>query len=233
MKITHILVLLLLACPAALMAQTQLSIDEFETKLKTSGTAQLLDVRTPEEYTEGHLKNSRNINYKSADFKEKVSKLDKSKPVFVYCLSGGRSASAANVLHENGFTEVYDMKGGYIKWSSSGKAVEKPKSTTEKGLNTAQFNKIITSEKVVLIDFYAKWCAPCVKMLPTVMKLKEEYKGKAKIDTISYDQNKALAQKLGVDEIPGFLLYKDGKLVKRQSGYLSENEFKKLLDANL
>jgi len=100
-------------------------------------------------------------------------------------------------------------------------------------MSNAEFNKIINSEKVVLIDIHAKWCPPCVKMLPTVTKLQKEYAGKAKIETIAFDPNKALVKELGIDEIPAFLLYKNGKLVTRKNGFMEEKEFRALLDAQL
>lgn len=233
MKITHILTAVLLSLPFALHAQKQLTTDEFEKQLAKSGQAQVLDVRTPEEYNEGHLKKAANIDYKSPDFKEKIAKLDKSKPVYVYCLSGGRSAAAATALHESGFREVYDMQGGYLKWNTSGKAVEGDNKSGAKGMSSSEFNKIINSEKVVLVDIHAKWCPPCVKMLPTVTKLQKEYAGKAKIETIAYDPNKALVKQLGVTEIPAFLLYKNGKLVSRKNGFMEEQAFRALLDEQL
>jgi thioredoxin 1 len=214
-------------------AQTQLSADEFASKLPDSQQVQLIDVRTPAEYQDGHLKNSKNLDYKSANFKEEIQDLDKTKPVFVYCLSGGRSALASKALIENGFSEVYELKGGYLKWASSGKKVEGSEGKSVKGMNMADFNKLTASNSVVLVDFYAKWCAPCIKMLPTVTKLKAEYQGKAKIETIDYDANKGLAKELGIDEIPAFLLYKDGKLITRKNGMMEEKDFRNLLESSL
>jgi thioredoxin 1 len=213
------------------IAQTKLSPEEFEKKLNATKQGQLLDVRTPGEYKDGHLKNAQNIDYKSEAFKEQLSKLDKTKPVFVYCLGGVRSAAAANVLHESGFTEVYDMTGGYLKWTSADKPVEGANQTAANAMSMTDFNKMVSQDGTVLVDFYAKWCGSCVKMLPVIHKLTDEYNGKAKIQTINYDENKALAKQMGIDEIPAFLLYQDGKLVKRISGELSETEFRKLLDS--
>src|SRR4030095_13344270 len=68
------------------------AIDTFEKKLAVP-KPQLIDVRTREEYAEGHLKNAKNINFNSADFTERVAKLDKTKPVLVYCKAGGRSSA--------------------------------------------------------------------------------------------------------------------------------------------
>nr|WP_295929192.1 rhodanese-like domain-containing protein [uncultured Dyadobacter sp.] len=233
MKITRISTLLFLASALTFQALAQVSMEEFENKLSKNKDAQLLDVRTPEEYEEGHLRNADNVDFKSTDFKDKITKLDKSKPVFVYCLSGGRSAAAASVLRENGFSEVYDMKGGYLKWNTSGKTVEGANKSGVPGLSPTEFNKIINSEQIVLVDFYAKWCLPCVKMLPTITKLQTEYQGKAKIEMVSYDPNKALARELGIDEIPAFLLYKNGKLVMRRNGFMEEKNFRELLGSSL
>ena len=235
MKTILILFAGLLLATSATWAQTQLSVDDFQKKLNTTRQAQLVDVRTPDEYSQGHLEKAENIDYKNAAFSEQVQKLDKNKPVFVYCLSGGRSAAAAKMLHEKGFTDVYEMQGGFMKWTSSGKLIDAPKEAlaTNKGMSSADFKKLTSSEKLVMVDFYAPWCAPCIKMLPTVHKLAEEYKSKATIETIHYDQNKALAKELSIDEIPAFLFYKNGKLLLRKNGLMEEAEFRKLIESNL
>ena len=75
--------------------------------------AVLLDVRTPEEYSLGHLEGSMNINWYDNDFKDKVAVLERSKTVYVYCKAGGRSAKAATMLREMGFKDVVNLEGGY------------------------------------------------------------------------------------------------------------------------
>lgn len=81
---------------------------------------QLVDVRTKEEYDVSHLKSAQNICVTSDDFEEKVQELDKEKPVYVYCKKGGRSAKAASILKEMGFTKVYDLQGGLTSWQEEG-----------------------------------------------------------------------------------------------------------------
>ena len=81
---------------------------------------QLVDVRTEDEYNVSHLKSAQNICVTSNDFKEKVKTLDKKKPVYVYCKKGGRSAKAAAILKEMGFTKVYDLQGGLTSWQEEG-----------------------------------------------------------------------------------------------------------------
>ncbi|WKZ60187.1 MAG: rhodanese-like domain-containing protein [Cyclobacteriaceae bacterium] len=102
-----------------------LSVDAFEQKLNATPEKIILDVRTDEEYAQGKMKNATQIDYYQRDFKTEVAKLDKTKPVFVYCASGVRSNSAAKILKQQGFTEVYDLKGGLNAWARSGKPVVK------------------------------------------------------------------------------------------------------------
>ena len=81
---------------------------------------QIVDVRTPEEFGASHLKDAQNICVTEDDFKEKIKSLDKNKPVYVYCKKGGRSAKAAEILAEMGFTEIYDLQGGITAWDLEG-----------------------------------------------------------------------------------------------------------------
>ena len=79
-------------------------------------TIQLIDVRTPEENEEGTIQGAENMNCLDDDFMEKVAQLDKSKPVYLFCKRGGRSAKSAQRLAEAGFTKVYDLQGGITAW---------------------------------------------------------------------------------------------------------------------
>lgn len=76
--------------------KTNLSATEFANKMKELPNATIIDVRTPAEFSKGHLANANNYDWNGNEFDKQVAPLDKSKPVFVYCLSGGRSSSAAN-----------------------------------------------------------------------------------------------------------------------------------------
>ncbi|HJR99879.1 MAG TPA: rhodanese-like domain-containing protein [Flavobacterium sp.] len=96
----------------------------FEQKMKEEGV-QLIDVRTPSEYAEGHLANAVNININDSDFKAKIEVLDKTKPILVYCKSGGRSGRACSQLKEMGFTTITDLDGGITDWKAHEKPIEK------------------------------------------------------------------------------------------------------------
>lgn len=216
-------------------AQTVLITQDFDQKLSATPEGQLVDVRTPGEYAQGHLTNSQNMDVRDPVFVQKLATLDKDKPVFVYCLSGARSDQAAKLMVKNGFKEIYEMQGGFLKWSAANMPFEKDENaaTVPAGMSEESFQKLIASDQPVLIDFYAPWCTPCKQMMPTIEKLTKEYAGKVTIKTINYDENKALAQSLKVDEIPVFLLYKNGKLLWRGMGLMPEKEFREVIEGNM
>ncbi|UOK43860.1 MULTISPECIES: thioredoxin domain-containing protein [Flavobacterium] len=227
MKTIKILAILTIAlffsnCSKGQNAET-ISVADFETKLSATENAQLLDVRTVGEYTEGHLDKAKNIDWNGNSFETEVQKLDKSKPVFVYCLVGGRSKKAADKLKDMGFTTVYNMDGGYMKWSE---AHPKSQKIADAGMTKTDYEKLIASDKTVVIDFYAEWCGPCKKMAPYLTKMEKEYQGKAKIIRVDADKNKALFNELGYQELPVVIVFKDGKETWKKKGFVSEEELK-------
>lgn len=78
---------------------------------------QLVDARTPAEFSAGSIEGAQNIDVKSSEFRTMAAKLDKKRPVAVYCLSGIRSARAAGILQEMGFKKIYNLDGGYTAWT--------------------------------------------------------------------------------------------------------------------
>ncbi len=82
----------------------------------TNPEIQLIDVRTLKEYEGGHIANATLIDYFSSNFKETLLTLDKEKPLYLYCKSGGRSGKASKILAKLGFKEIYDLNGGYKAW---------------------------------------------------------------------------------------------------------------------
>ena len=89
---------------------------EFSEKIKLTDGAVIIDVRTPGEFSEGHIPHAVNIDWLGSDFDFRLGKLDTSKPVFVYCLSGRRSASAVDRMLKLGFKIIYELDGGILKW---------------------------------------------------------------------------------------------------------------------
>ena len=126
-----IVVVLLASCGVANSQKGKLLTPEvFEKMLHETPEAQVIDVRTPEEFNDGHLKNALNMNVNSKDFENRAPYLDKTKPLFVYCYSGGRSAKACEYFEKMGFKVIYDMEGGYSAWTDANLPVEGKKADT-------------------------------------------------------------------------------------------------------
>ncbi len=85
-------------------------------KLLDQKDVQLVDVRTPEEYKSGNIPGAQNIDFNSPTFDEDISKLDKTKPVILYCKAGGRSAKCSQKLRKAGFIKIYELEGGITQW---------------------------------------------------------------------------------------------------------------------
>lgn len=98
-------------------AQAVISLVPPEDFSKIDIDAQLIDVRQPSEFASGHLENAVNMNLYASDFEKRILTLDKNKEVYLYCLTGKRSASAARKLKKMGFVKVYDLKGGILSWN--------------------------------------------------------------------------------------------------------------------
>lgn len=92
-----------------------LSPEEFKNQINNK-KVQLIDVRTSREYSAGHIQGAKNIDFYSGDFSNKFNKLDKNKPVYIYCRTGARSRHASGKLVDLGFQEIYDLKGGIVRW---------------------------------------------------------------------------------------------------------------------
>lgn len=94
----------------------RLSREEFKTKI-AGKKIQLVDVRTAGEFQMGHIKSALNLDFfNQTAFRSGVEKLKKEEAVYVYCRSGNRSQSAAGLMAKMGFTEIYDLKNGYMNW---------------------------------------------------------------------------------------------------------------------
>ena len=80
----------------------------------------IIDVRTSEEFAEGHIENAININFRSENFRGEIDRLDRDKTYLLHCRSGSRSSSALNVMKELNFIKIYHMTGGIIEWTEEG-----------------------------------------------------------------------------------------------------------------
>ena len=207
----------------------QVDAKTFSEKIHEQNNPVILDVRTPQEFGGGYIAGAINIDYNSLEFSQKVNKLDKDETVFVYCLSGGRSSSAANDMRRNGFKNVVELKGGILKWNAAGLDVAAGSGDAKTSMSVDDFKKMVTADVPVLVDFYAPWCAPCRKMSPMLEELSKENEGKIKVLKINIDEHKQLAEEMGVTEIPIFTVYKNGNETARVKGLQTKEELLKIL----
>lgn len=120
MKIFGYLLVIFIALTACTPSRSQhitmLNPTEFQEAV-ASGDVQLVDVRTQREFAQGHIPGALQIDYmQRSTFYEQFEYLDKEKPVYIYCLHGPRSRGAARILEDMGFTQIYDLRGGYQAW---------------------------------------------------------------------------------------------------------------------
>ncbi|WP_237276555.1 rhodanese-like domain-containing protein [Tenacibaculum ovolyticum] len=112
---------IIMSCTSKENVVKDITIDDLQLILKANKNIQLLDVRTPEECAKGTIENAIEINVTDDTFKSIIlEKLDKTKTVYVYCRSGGRSKIASDMLLKEGFNP-YNVLGGYLEWKEKNK----------------------------------------------------------------------------------------------------------------
>ena len=206
-------------------AQTKnsLNADEFEKEITTKQNIQILDVRTPGEYFSGHIKYALQADWNDKkEFERRISFVDRNKPVYVYCLAGGRSAAAADKMRKMGFENVYELKGGTNAWRAANKPLEG--SSNEKQMTIAELNAAIAGSKTVLVDFGAEWCPPCIKMKPVLNDLVAKNKGKFTLLKVDGGRDQDILKEYKVTDLPVFIIFKNGKQVWRKDGIADEKE---------
>ncbi len=201
----------------------------FAEKINELSSAPVIDVRTAGEFADGHLLKAKNIDWEGSNFEGGINELNKENPVFVYCLSGARSHSAAERMRSLGFKTVYELSGGIMKWRAANLPEENPNNT---GMTTDEFNQLLNTDKKVLIDFYADWCGPCKKMAPYLEAMKTEMANSVVIIRINADKNQSLAKSLKVDALPALFLYKNKQSTWKHTGFIEKEELVKSIQAN-
>ncbi len=209
-----------------------LTAEDFLAKLNQEKNALVVDVRTAEEFTKNKITRAVNYDWNNGDFKNAATGWDKQSPVFVYCLSGGRSIKAAAYLRENGFTNIYELEGGLLTLNN--KNVPKTDAdANQSGLTMAQYQQLLKKNKLVLVDFYAEWCGPCKKLEPHLASLAKKYKDQVEVIRIDVDKNPQLAAALQINAIPDLRLYKNQTTAWQGKGYMNERQLEKLVKEKL
>ncbi len=184
---------------------------------------QLLDVRTAAEYKSGHIKNSLQADWNDkTQFSDRIQFVDKDKPVYIYCLAGGRSTAAADWMRKNGFTRVVELSGGINAWKKAEMPLEGM--TDEKQMTVEEYLAAIPKDKTTLVDFGAAWCPPCIKMEPVLNELKQTKGLDFKFIKMDGGIQTTVMAALNIEPIPFFIIYKNGKEVWRKQGIVPKEE---------
>lgn len=213
------------ACHQA-QGQQKLDPEEFQkkwTEAGTAGTGILLDVRTPEEFTQGAINGAVNMDFRNVNFDSISGTLDKSKTIFVYCAAGGRSESAADLLRQKGFKNVFDLKGGIISWEGSGKPLSNARPKARE-FTAADFDEAIMGDKLVLVDFFTTWCGPCKLMAPDIERIKIEMADKVIVIKVDCEAYPDLATRYQVSGYPTVSFFRKGQVLRALFGRQSYDE---------
>ena len=187
--------------------------------------AQILDVRTAGEYQSGHIANALQANWLDPkEFKNRTQHLDKSKMIYIYCQSGGRSASAQAALMEAGF-KVVNLEGGMSNWRMQQMPVEGVGNTVQ--MRVVDFDKVLQTNQYVLVDIGAIWCPPCRKMQPIMDALKQTPPKPFYFLAVDGGQDIEVMKSVKADDLPTFILYKNGVEVWRKVGVAPKEDFEK------
>jgi len=187
--------------------------------------AQILDVRTAGEYQSGHIVNALQANWLDPrEFNNRTQYLDKSKTIYIYCQSGGRSASAQTALIQAGFN-VVNLEGGISNWRMQEMPVEGAGNKVQ--MRVVDFEKLIQSNEYVLVEIGALWCPPCRKMQPVVDGLKQSPPKPFYFLAVDGGQDMEVMKSVKADDLPTFILYKSGIEVWRKVGVTPKEDFEK------
>ncbi len=213
---------------------TTLDAVTFNQKMLSTDSAMVIDVRTPGEFAQGYINHAVNINYNSPNFSNDIDKLDKHKSYFVYCYSGGRSSKAASYMRSNGFIKVYELMNGMLAWNSKNlPLVGAAGQANNDKISMADYKKMLLSDSVVLIDYYAPWCEPCKKLQPLLETIQQQYKGKITVIRLDIDENKQLATDLSIEAIPLLKIFHKGTEVWSYKGLIGAEDLKKAVEGSL
>ncbi len=212
---------LLVSASACQQGAKALDAAAFYEKVSAQPHPLIVDVRTPGEFAGGFIAGAVNLSSNDPSFLQAVSQYPKTEPVYVYCLSGSRSARAAAAMRKAGFEEVYELQGGIMKW----RAAKLPliSGTATKTASTAQADlaSALASGKTVLIDFWAPWCGPCKAMSPFIEAVSKE-RDDVQVVRINADENEALVAQFRVEALPTLVVLKNQRVSWQHVGYLEK-----------
>jgi thiol-disulfide isomerase/thioredoxin len=223
-----------LAASLSAFSQTEtkpgLTLAEVVAKINSNSKSQILDARSAEEFAQNHLKGAINVDLKSPDYQAIIAKLDKSQPTFTYAIGGGRSGQLAAQLRTNNFVEVYVIPGGIANWIGLGNPIVN-NTKTGIAISPENYQELRNSDQLVLVDFGSKYCPGCRRLKPVLDSLESAKVSRLKIVRIETYDNPDLARQLGINSWPTLVLYKNGKEVWKNTGFIEFSALQSVIEA--
>lgn len=192
----------------------------------------IIDVRTPEEFYAGHIKEATNIDFYDDEFLAKLKIVRKDVPIYVYCKSGGRSSVAASRMEELGFSKVYNLHGGISAWRYANYKITDSKEykiSTQPIYSSLDIQNFLKNNEFVLMNFSTQWCVPCRKMNPVIKQLEKE-NPHVKVLFIDADANNELVKKYKIKAVPGFIIFSNAQEIFRHVGVIEKENLLKQLN---
>jgi thioredoxin len=125
-------------------------------------------------------------------------------------------------MRNAGFKEVIELQGGIMAWNKNNLPIAGTTNSNNPGMTESEFNSLLQSAPVVLVDIYAPWCAPCKKMKPILDEIEKEYNGKVTVVRINQDEHKALCKSMNITTLPTIEVYKGGKQSFKHEGVIEK-----------
>ena len=187
----------------------------------------ILDVRTSEEINAGYIPNSTFIDYYDKNFENKINLIDRSKKIYTLCKSGGRSVKASEILSKNGFRNVYNLEGGFMRWKANKMPYDinlvNNDSSNSDLISEISLDSLIENNINTLIYISTKWCSPCKKMEPIIDKLVDN-NSSLKVIKIDLDANAYAQEKFNVKSLPALVLYENNSVVWHKNGIIAYDD---------
>ena len=187
----------------------------------------ILDVRTSEEINAGYIPNSTFIDYYDKNFENKINLIDTSKKIYTLCKSGGRSIKASEILSKNGFRNVYNLEGGFMRWKANKMPYDinlvNNDSSNSDSISEKSLDSLIKNNTNTLIYISTKWCSPCKKMEPIIDKFVDN-NSSLKVIKIDLDANAYAQEKFNVKSLPALVLYENNSVVWHKNGIIAYDD---------
>lgn len=212
-------------------AQTRvLEPDQFQEYFKNSSTKQLLDIRSHEKFSKGHIKNAINIDFENDDFEAVVGTyFKKNLPLFLYGGSDFMSENAKVFLSEIGFKNITCLAGGFSEWISKSKPYISTNENFEPiaAFTPTNFTNTIATNSLVFVYLKTPSCVFCKKMEPFLQKRVQEHN--YRLLKIDIEENENMSYYFDAHETPTLLIFKNRRQVWKRTGTMDEKELNQIL----